>query len=366
VTSPHSRHTAPFRPVRSSCSWKAGIVFGGSTTVYQEIFARRGSPARPDCRVLPTLVAYPKKGTFCDGRGVRVEIGDAAESRRDQYDAVAPLSIRPPRRAVAILDFVEGLRRETQALRLGRPWGVVACPSGADAEKMGELRHMGAELFERLLVVDEALLATVGILQDPVGRHAMVVDLGKTSVRASLVSGRAPGADERFEMAGGGDAVDARLKALLLERYPDLALTDLTIARLKESLGFVAPARRTAVVELVLGGSRRRLDITEIVGRACEGLVDDAVEAIRQAIARCPSDGVEAFLGSIFLMGGGAEMPGMPQRIQAELEAEGLEDAVVHSVANPRTISALGALKWALVTPDEAWEVPLFQYRPAV
>jgi actin-like ATPase involved in cell morphogenesis len=162
----------------------------------------------------------------------------------------------------------------------------------------------------------------------------------------------------------GGDAVDAVLKRLLLEKYPDLVLTDLTITLMKEELGSVSPVRKTAQVKVELGSTHRTIDVTDIVREACETQVPAVVGALQEVLGECPSDQADAFQEKIFLTGGGACLPGLPERVQSELERKGFHRAVVHSVARPRMVLALGALKWALVTPDGSWEVPLFAFRP--
>jgi len=355
------RDPPAFRPVRSISRWKVGLDLGSSTTVMREARVPAAGPARTSGHVLPTLLAFPDPAG--DGRP---EIGEAAERLRDRRDVACPLALDRPRRGAALRAFFEGLRERLGASTGDRPWGVIARPTGTDRASEEELRLMAGDLFERILLVDAPLLIAMGILQDPVGRHAMIVDIGRASVRAYLVGGCAPGAGDTVEVPGGGIAVDRELGRLLHARYPDLRLTGLTLARMKEKIGFVAPARRPARLRVVLGGSSRLLEVGITAAAAGEAVVPGVLKAIREIIGRCPSDHVDAFLSSIFLCGGGAAMPGLPERIQAELEAEGLDAAAVHSVKDPGGIGALGALKWALQTPDDAWEIPLFSYRAAM
>jgi len=159
--------------------------------------------------------------------------------------------------------------------------------------------------------------------------------------------------------------VDAALGRLLLQIHPDLVLTDWTLARIKEQLGFVLPAERKVRLKLALNGSLRILDITAVLREACGILAASALKAVREALARCPSDHMEEFISSIIIVGGGAALQGLPRMIQDGLRKDGLDGAAVHTVRNPQALFALGALKWALATPDEAWGVPLFNYRPA-
>jgi len=79
-------------------------------------------------------------------------------------------------------------------------------------------------------------------------------------------------------------------------------------------------------------------------------------------VSRCPSDHVEQFLDNIFLLGGGARMRGLPERIQMELVNRGLDRARVRTVSDPSAVISEGALQWGLAMEREEWEIPLFSY----
>jgi actin-like ATPase involved in cell morphogenesis len=374
MTSPSTATRAPdLRVVPSLCRWKVGLDLGAATTVYQELFLPQEGRPIASCSVLPTVIsaaANPCAG----GPGAKEEpaIGEAAIERRAQLELVSPLSSSPAQRVEALLEFARALRRGMVRERKGWPWGVLACPAGADAARQRELRAIGGQLFERLLLVEEPDLFAQGLLQDPVKERALVVDIGQSGVRASLAGGL-PGDARRKEapaltawLPQGGAALDHELKRLLLQTYSDLVLTDLTLSRLKEQLAFVAPARRLAQVKVVLGRAQRLLDITGLMENACRSMVRPVLEAIRRVLVQAPRAEIERLIGNIVLLGGGAAMLGLPERIEEELRAVGLERARVRRVENPRGLLALGALKWALLTPDDGWEIPLFAFRPAV
>jgi actin-like ATPase involved in cell morphogenesis len=322
-----NQESAPVRPVPTASRWKAGLDLGATTTVYRE------------ARLQPGLSVKPKGFTV------------ATASRTEDG-------------AAALISFAGALRRKIAPEPRGaRPWGVMSCPALADEEERRRRGRVAAHLFERFLIVDEAQLAALGILHDPVGRHAIVVDVGTASVRACLVGGAAPSPEHLTVIPGGGRAVDESLKALLSRRYPQLRLTDHAVLRMKEELSFVSPEEKEVRLKLVLGREHRMVDISDIVKEASETLVSGVLAAIGGVLCACPSDHVEEFLASIVLVGGGAALPGLPHRIQDDLERGGLEEAEVRFVEDPRSLVALGALKWALLTPDDAWELPLFDYR---
>ncbi len=350
-----------FRTVRSECSWKVGLDLGSTTTAYDEVTAGAGG-FQVSSSVLPSLMAYRDKG----GLESQVVIGEAAARMRDQIETFSPHAVPEPHRSASLYDFACGLRELMRKGDCRRPWGVVACPADADARRQSELRAVAGELFERFLVVDETLLLALSLLDGTTDQHAVVVDVGAKAVRAAVVKGYSMKIEHRSILPHGGRTVDQLLKNLLIEKYPDLVLTDHTALRLKEQLGFVAPASRQCKVKLTLGKSERVLDLTPIVREACESIVPVILRAIREVLARCPFDLDGAYLPKVHLTGGAAATMGLPLRILSELKREGFDRPVINCAENPQSQVSQGALKWALLTKDEEWGIPLFAYRPAV
>ncbi len=365
---PENKRIAPlpeFRPVPTSCRWKMGLDLGLRTTVCQELYVRQGEPIRPVSRTFPTVVAYPYNMQASDpGNQVLVEMGEAAVSRRDRFELLSPLALKTSQRGVPLMDFFRALSREIGRNRFGRPWGVVSCPSDAGQNELRELRAVLAELFERLLLIEEPLLLAKAILNDPAGCPALIVDIGAREVRASLAGCSLEDSEPYLATAKGMNAVDEALQKLLLEKYPDLLLTELTLSNMKERLGFVLPEKRRTYLKIELGSSSRTLDITGVLREACDVVIPRVLRVIRESLARCPREMLKDVLGRIYLAGGGASLRGLPARIQNELEKDGYDGAEVHYVKEPHSTLALGALKWALMTPDHAWGIPLFAFRP--
>ena len=188
------------------------------------------------------------------------------------------------------------------------------------------------------------------------------MDLGATSTRFYLASGISPVDEERVIISGGGDGVDSRLKRAILQKYPDLMLTDETICQVKEKMGFVTPLSRRCTIELMLRETKRQLDVTDPVHGACESLVVEILEGLQRVLARCPSDYMEKFLENIYLLGGGANLRGLAARVQKEMIHLGLDLACIHTVEEPHSMTSVGALKWALTVEDDRWEIPLFSF----
>ena len=127
-------------------------------------------------------------------------------------------------------------------------------------------------------------------------------------------------------------------------------------------MAFVAPHEKRCTLRLTLGSTVRNVDVTEIITDPCEELVRELNGGFRELLSRCPSDMLESFISNIFLLGGGARMPGIAMRLERDLKDGGLENARVRTLPAARSVAAIGAVKWALSTDDDRWGIPLFNY----
>jgi actin-related protein len=77
-------------------------------------------------------------------------------------------------------------------------------------------------------------------------------------------------------------------------------------------------------------------------------------------LAAAPSDIVEDLLGHVVVVGAGARMSGLKDRLAEEMRREFGTTATVRIPADPTVLVANGALRWAHFLQDEEWEIPLF------
>ena len=363
----------PLHAIASRAHWKAGLDLGSRNTVTMDIRAQRGANANAVVASwsVPSVVAFQPKALRADPEAPRAEaIGEEALRRRDHLQLVSPLTCVEDRRASTLTVFAQALRSSMRARSGGFPWGVVACPLDADDRTRSDLRAVGNELFERMLLVSEQHLLALGLLEDPFREHAIVVDLGASSTRACVVGGFqgvGPGAPLPYvSHPFGGDGVDEKLNAQLVAKYPDLVLTAHTLRRLKEQLSFVLPEKRSSQLRVKLGKSHQMLDVSSLVADSFEPLVATVLHLLAQVILALPRGLRDAALQRVVLVGGGASTLGLAPRLKSELEKQGFEGTRVVVPEEPQSVVALGGARLALLTPDDEWEMPLFALRPAV
>lgn len=308
---------------------------------------------------VPTLLSYSRQ----EAEPVRFScIGEKAIARRDHMRLVHPFRSGLEGRALILRDFAHHLRETFERRGEPAPWGVVNCSAAASEDEKAMKRAVANELFERVLFVDDTFLLAVGLASQEMAKHSIILDIGSTSIRAALMHGETPSPDERVEVPSGGARVDEALRRSLSLRYPELLVTSWTLSRLKEELAFVAPVRRRCVLRIEFRGKVKAVDITDIVEEASSSSVRPVLKAAREILAACPSDEVEAFQRNILLAGGGAEMPGIAERVESELRADGFELARIRKPDRPRLLVAEGAFRWAQLLRQDQWSIPLFSF----
>lgn len=337
---------------------RLGLDLGSFETRF--VLPGTGEGRETQALVLPTLIGYTRSG----GEPAISCVGRRAASRRHRMRVLNPLLVEDADGDTALYDFAGHLR--DICLRHGgaNPWGVVSCSVATDPVRAARKRIVANEIFERFSFVDDVYLLALGLGSREICQHSIIVDVGYTSVRAAVMRGQVPERKEVFEVPVGGKHVDDELRIGLTVRYPELLVTDYTLTQIKERLSFVDPASNRSRLQIWLRGAQKVVDVTDIVSNACEKLIQPIIEVIRQVLAHCVSDHVEAFLRNILMVGGGSTVKGIVDRVQQELRTEGFEEATVRKPLNPTLLTARGALRWAQLLEEDRWSIPIFSYRP--
>ena len=336
---------------------RVGLDLGRSETRLAFAGGSPGAPAR--VVVFPTVLAYSRP----EAEPIRFTCaGERALARRDHMRLVRPLSAPADSRGEVLCDFARHVREHFDKGGPGPPWGVVNASVCASADERTIKRTIANQLFDRVVLADDTFLLALGLGSHEVSSHSIIIDVGAASTRVALMHGETPRPEERFEVPAGGARVDETLRAGLSLRYPELLLTGWTLTRMKESLSFFRPAHTRALLRIRLRGAEKTVDVTEVVAEAMAGLLRPLLKATRVVLAKCPSDEIEAFQRNIVVVGGGARIPGLVEKVEAELRADGFDLARVRRPENSTELVARGACLWAQQLPDNEWSIPLFSF----
>lgn len=191
---------------------------------------------------------------------------------------------------------------------------------------------------------------------DPV-RNSLFVDIGAGTTDICLVQGYFPTSEDQISFPFAGDKVDSLLYEALKRTYPDLSLSAMAVRELKEKHSFAGKPEAPALATVMMGGKKRKLDVTEQIEFACGVLLERILESMQVLIGRASSDSVAELLQNIVLTGGGSRIRSLDKEIQRRLAEEGYaEPGVKLAGANYKEFVARGALKAARQARDNQWQ----------
>jgi len=349
---------------------RVGVDLGTNTTVVEG--AENGARFDVNPGLITTVVGYPKAGIIpgilpSDGGPL---FGEEAIEYRLHLDLKWPMKDGFIEDSDVAREFTQYLRsivddsaHETQI------WGVVGAPANASLERQAEIRNALRGFLDRLLIVPEPFLAAMGLREDDGFRdagshgdptkHSLIIDIGAGTSDLCLVRGYFPTAADQVSIPRAGNSVDDSIAAGIANRFPDLNLTSVTVTSIKEKHSFVTGHERDADVKVYVEGRPQTIDLKDIIGSACESLVPEIVRGIQHLLKRCDSDSVVPVMKNIIVTGGGSQIPGISDRIQAVLHEEGYDCARAIQPAEYKLLVAKGALRIAENVRNDQWQMAM-------
>lgn len=322
-------------------------------------------------KVVPSCVGYVKEG-IVDGiiaGNAAILYGDDALQNRLHVNLVTPLAEGVIADADAARDFLRHIRALADPSGQADIRAVIGIPANAEEPAREEIRRCAAGSFSRVLLIPEPFLAALGFRDatrvgqpgyiDPVV-NSLFIDIGGGTTDLCLVQGYFPGRDDQISIPYAGDAIDATMEAELARTYPSNGLTRHTIREIKEAHAYVGPSRRPLDVKVVIGGKAHVLELADVIGQACNTLVDRLYPALTSLIARAASDSVVTLLQNIIVTGGGSQIRGIDTVLQKRLADDGYEAPKVRLAGQDfKRYVAIGALKAARAARENQWQTLL-------
>ncbi len=319
-------------------------------------------------KVIPSVVGYAREG-LVDGiiaGNARMLFGDEALAHRLQLRLIAPLENGIIAQREAAKDFIRRVRAVADPSGAAEVRAVIGVPANASEPAREDVRACATGVFDRVLLVPEPFLAALGFRDDsrlgqanyvdPV-TNSLFIDIGGGTSDLCLIQGYFPTADDQISQAFAGDAMDKLIEDDLQQLYPGNGLSRATIRQIKEEHSYVGPVRKPIDVKVLIGGKQHTLELGEIIGRACNQLLDRVYPALASLIARAPSDSVAQLLENIVVTGGGSRIRGFDTVLQERLAKDGFSTPKVR-LAGPeyKRFVAVGALKAARGAREDQWQ----------
>jgi rod shape-determining protein MreB len=355
----------------SKAKEKAGVLhlgfdWGTNESCLKASFAGSGEMFVEE--IIPSIVGYAKEGILQDllPDNASTLFGSEALKHRLHLKLVQPMIDGVVEDLTAARDFANHLRTRIDVPAGTEIRAVIGVPANADATARENLRKCVHGLFDRVILIPEPFLAALGYRDetrlkeesyvDPV-RNSLFVDIGGGTTDVCLVQGYYPTADDQISFAFAGDRVDELFRDAILKTYPDCEIPALTIRSLKERHSFVGKASAAVIINVMVGGKSRKLDVTEQINSACTELLNQIFEAVKTLIVRSSGDSVTELLQNIVLTGGGSRIKGLDTELQRLLSEEGFERPQVKLVGERyKEFVAKGALKAARQARENQWQ----------
>jgi rod shape-determining protein MreB and related proteins len=220
---------------------------------------------------------------------------------------------------------------------------IVTVPSGTSPNERRVVREAarraGATSVELIEHVIAAALGTDLPIYEPLGTFIMSAGAGMTE--AALLSLGSVVASSSVRV--GGLSVDIAIKNALRRNY-GMIITDITAEEIKLAMGTTPTGSDTLIEargQMAADGST----VTAILERSeVSDVLDDFMAASLQAVRECmikasPELIQDLITRGIYVVGGGALLGGLAERLSAEF------DVPVHIVDNARHVIAMGAAK---------------------
>lgn len=366
---PPSAAPAPRQPAVKTKIVLVGFDFGTNKSCLLA-----GAPGSTDIivsKVIPTVVGYVKDG-IVDGiiaGNARVLFGEDALRARLHVKMIAPLQEGIIADPDVARDFLKQIRALADPSGTAEIRAVIGMPANAGETARDDVRRCAQGIFDRVLMIPEPFLAALGYREDArVGQanyvdpvtNSLFIDIGGGTSDLCLVQGVFPSHDDQVSIPFAGDAIDRLMQEELDRTYPNNGLTRLRVREIKEAHAYVGPSRKPLDVKVILSGKAHQLELGDVIGRACNTLVDKIYPALTTLIARASSDSVVTLLQNIIVTGGGSQIRGLDTVLQQRLIADGYEAPKVKLAGHDfQRYVAMGALKAARAARENQWQVLL-------
>lgn len=363
-------NTQPTRaPVGKTKTVLVGFDFGTNKSCL--LAGSSGASDIAVSKVVPSVVGYVKDG-IVDGiiaGNARILYGEEALRARLHVKLVAPLREGIIAEPDAARDFLKYIRSLADPSNSAEIRAVVGMPANAGEVAREDVRRCAQGIFDRILMIPEPFLAALGYREDSrVGQpgyvdpvtNSLFIDIGGGTSDLCLVQGYFPTREDQVSIPFAGDAIDQLMHEELDRTYPNNGLTRLKVREIKETHSYVGPSRKPLEVKVILGGKGHTLELGDVVGRACNALVDKIYPALTTLISRASSDSVVTLLQNIIVTGGGSQIRGLDTVLQKKLTDDGYESPKVKLAGHDfQRYVAMGALKAARAARENQWQVLL-------
>jgi rod shape-determining protein MreB len=230
-------------------------------------------------------------------------------------------------------------------------YGVIGAPALTDHVNKQALTSTAHEVLDSAMVVSEPFAVAYGLNKL---NNALVVDIGAGTVDLCRMHGTLPGEEDEASLTKAGDFIDKLLYDSIRKRYKGAQITINMVQEWKEQYAFVGKENSVIAVDFPLAGKTNNVDITTEVQKACESIVPDILQNLRQMISSYDPEFQNEIRDNIIIAGGCSQIRNLKSFVEDKMNQFG--GCSVTVVSDPIFAGANGALKLAREMPEGYWE----------
>jgi rod shape-determining protein MreB and related proteins len=215
------------------------------------------------------------------------------------------------------------IQRVHQRKFLAKPRVVVCVPSGITGVEQRAVEEATISAGARAaFIIEEPMAAAIGAglpIHEPSGN--MVVDIGGGTTEVAVIS--LGGIVASTSIRVGGDELDEAIVQHVKKEY-SVALGERTSEAIKLAIGSAFPTADDMIAEIkgrdLVSGLPKTIHVgAEEVRRAIEEPLNAIIDAVKNALDRCPPElAADVMDKGIVLTGGGALLRGLDERLKHE------------------------------------------------
>ena len=230
-------------------------------------------------------------------------------------------------------------------------YGVIGAPALTDHVNKQALTATAHEVLDAAMVVSEPFAVAYGLNKL---NNALVVDIGAGTVDLCRMHGTLLTEEAEASLVKAGDYIDNLLFDSIKKRYKGAQITINMVQDWKENHGFVGKENAPVMVDFPLAGRTNSVDITSEVRKACESIVPDILQTLKQMISSYDPEFQNEIRENVIIAGGCSQIHFLKDFMESNMKSFGGGSVTV--VGDPVYAGADGALKLAREMPEGYWE----------
>jgi rod shape-determining protein MreB len=252
----------------------------------------------------------------------------------------------------AAQDLIAEIIRRAKPRKDELVYAVIGAPAQASINNKDAIIEAARATVDSVMLCSEPFSVAYGLeMLDDV----LVIDIGAGTTDLCRMHGTMPEDSDQITITYAGDWVDNRFAELLVNRFPQAQFTIQMVKDIKERFASVADQAEPAIVRFPVEGKPTEFDVTDVLRRACRGIISPIVDGLGKLVATFDPEFQDRLKNRVLLAGGGSQIKGLDSAIEAEMHKR-LGSGKVMRIEEPVYGGANGALKIAHDMPAEYWE----------